>query len=74
MISEPDPGTRSVFQKTGDDDGDTVFIVGSESTISFDCGGCGAPLYMGVRSEAVKDIVFQCRDCGAYNEAEGGKP
>jgi hypothetical protein len=66
-IPEPDPGTRTVFEWGGDREG--LFLVGSESSISYDCASCNAPLYVGLAPGAVQNIVFRCPRCGTFNES-----
>lgn len=65
VIPEPDPGTRSVFQKTT---AGSVIFAGEETGLSLDCGRCGSPLVQGLRREQVASIVLQCNACGSYND------
>jgi hypothetical protein len=65
VISQPDPDMRSVFEKTGES---TVFFVGEFSGLSLDCGGCEAPLVLGLNRDQIRGVVLRCRSCGAYND------
>jgi hypothetical protein len=66
IISEPDPNSRSVFEKTTE--GTTLFI-GTASGLSIDCGKCGSPLAQGIARTQLVGVVIKCNHCGAYNEA-----
>lgn len=65
VIPEPDPGARSVFIFAGE--GTTLFQ-GQQSTISFDCGKCGACLMVGMAVGQVRGIVIRCNGCGSFND------
>lgn len=68
VIPEPDPNSRSVFEKGGEG---TLLIEGRETSISYDCGGCSAPLAVGILVSQIPGIVMRCARCGAYNEGSG---
>jgi len=65
VIPEPDPGTRSVFERQGEG---TVFFAGRFSGLSLDCGTCDAPLVVGMAPGQVVGIVLRCAACGAFND------
>ena len=62
----PDPGlTRSTLLRAGRG---TVVLTGDFDGPICTCGGCGAPLIEGVRSDHVVDLVLTCNACGACND------
>jgi hypothetical protein len=66
IIPEPDPNTRSVFEKmigTG-----TTFFFDQHGHYSLDCGACGAPLAVISNRQQVSGIVLHCIACGEFNE------
>lgn len=65
VISEPDPDTRTVFEKTGDG---TILFQGFDTNIALVCGKCGAPLAAGIQPSQIKSIVLRCNQCMAFNE------
>lgn len=65
VIPEPDPCTRSVFIKTGDG---TILFQGHDTSISLDCGKCGAPLIIGLALEQIVNVVVRCNQCGSFND------
>lgn len=65
VIPEPDPQTRAVFIRSGDG---TVIFQGQETQTSQDCGACGSPLIVGLRSGQVQGVVLRCNNCGAFND------
>ncbi|MGZ4970821.1 MAG: SEC-C metal-binding domain-containing protein [Methylobacter sp.] len=65
VIPEPDPDTRTVFEKTGDG---TILFQGCDTNIALVCGGCGAPLAEGLEPSQFKGIILRCKQCMAYNE------
>ncbi len=69
VISEPREGTRSVIVFTPDspDDDDPV-MQGDVPRSSFICGQCGRVLLKDIGITQVRNIVFRCPRCGAFNE------
>lgn len=65
VIPEPDPDTRTVFERTGDG---TILFQGFDTNIALVCGKCGAPLAAGLQPSKIKNIVLRCKQCMAYNE------
>lgn len=65
VIPEPDPGTRSVIEKTS---GDTVIFLGGSGGDSLDCGSCGAPLAVRVDRGQFVSIVLRCNNCASFND------
>jgi hypothetical protein len=66
IIAEPDPNTRTVFQKTAGTG--TIFFQGSDGTDSLDCGSCDAQLAVGVSRNMFTRVVMQCSACGTFND------
>ncbi len=64
VIPEPEPNTRSVIVYTGEG---TVVMKGPGNAI-MECGNCGVPLIEGVPVANIRNIVFRCPSCGAFNE------
>jgi predicted RNA-binding Zn-ribbon protein involved in translation (DUF1610 family) len=44
----------------------TVLLQREDSTVSHDCGACGAPLLQGCRLDRLPGKVFACGACGAF--------
>jgi hypothetical protein len=65
VITEPDPGTRAVFEHGGEG---SIFFQGSHGTDSLDCGSCSAPLAVGILRNQFRDVVLKCANCGAFND------
>lgn len=65
VIPEPDPNTRTVFEKMGDG---TILFQGFETNIALVCGTCGAPLAAGIHPTQMKSVVLRCKRCNAFNE------
>ena len=65
VIPEPDPDTRTVFEKLGE--GTTLFQ-GFDTNIALVCGTCGAPLAAGLQQTQIQGIVLRCKQCMAFNE------
>jgi hypothetical protein len=65
VIPEPDPNSRTVFEKTGDG---TVLFQGFATNIALACGSCGAPLAAGIEPNQIKGIVLRCKQCSAFND------
>jgi hypothetical protein len=36
--------------------------------VMMDCGRCGSPLLVGMKTPQVANLVFKCKNCGAFNE------
>lgn len=68
VITEPDPNTRSVFEKTTEG---SVLFRGHESDIALGCGSCGAHLVEGLVGSQISNIVIKCNVCGSFNEVLG---
>lgn len=66
IVPEPDPGTRTVLIKQGQD---SLFFVGRDTPNSYDCGGCSAPLAVGMSATQIQGIIFKCAKCGCFNES-----
>lgn len=66
VVPEPDPGSATVFEKSGE--GSTIFQ-GLETGVSQDCGSCGAPLIVGLSIDQVQNIALKCNACGSFNLA-----
>lgn len=45
----------------------TILLHKNESTVSHDCGACGATLLEGCRLDRLPGKVFHCPACGAYS-------
>jgi hypothetical protein len=73
VIPEPDPETRSVFQKFPGAP-DSVFFTGSQTTDAYVCGGCYTPLIVGLSLAPFQNLVLCCSQCGKYNETLAGGP
>ncbi len=67
VIPEPDPETRSVFQKLPGAP-DSLFFTGSQTMDAYVCGNCHAPLIMGLTLLLFHNLVLHCSQCGKYNE------
>lgn len=67
-IPEPDPGTRSVFEKTSD--GSVVFRSHNSETALI-CGNCEAHLVEGLGVGQIQGVVIKCNVCGEFNECPG---
>lgn len=65
-ISEPDPGSRSLFEGIGEQ---TILFRGTENTIAYTCHGCGATLMLGVDIDTVQNVVLRCASCKSFNES-----
>jgi hypothetical protein len=65
VISEPDPGTRAVFEMIGDD---PLLMRGTDGPIALTCGACHTALVIGVETVRLKNIVIRCANCGSFNE------
>jgi DNA-directed RNA polymerase subunit RPC12/RpoP len=65
--SEPDPGTRAVFEGIGDT---TILFRGTENTVAYACHSCGATLLLGVDIDTVSNIVLRCANCKSFNESQ----
>jgi hypothetical protein len=70
VIPEPDPGTRSVFEKVGKG---TVLFQGTSGSTAYGCGKCGEPLVVGVPLEQLVNLVLGCSSCGAFNKTPAGQ-
>ncbi len=66
IIPKPESDARSIIYNDGPG---TIFIRGEKQGVSYDCGNCGSPLLIDVEEWQVKNIVFRCSNCGAYNES-----
>lgn len=66
VIPEPDPNTRTVFEKTGEG---TSFIQGFQTGLALVCGNCSSVLAAGIHRQQIRNVVLRCKQCGAYNEA-----
>lgn len=66
VIPEPDPDTRAVFVRIGDE---TILMESNVTNISMDCGKCGSPLIVGLDPRQVGNIVIQCNHCGSFNDS-----
>lgn len=67
VIAEPDPETRSLFEKPPDAS-DSVFFTGSQTTDAYVCGGCDTPLIIGLQLAQFRNLVLRCSQCGKHNE------
>ncbi len=64
VIPEPESGTRAVIVYTGEG---TVVMRG-DGNVDLDCGNCGKTIVLGVRVVQIRNLVFKCNACGAFNE------
>ena len=64
VIPEPEPNTRSVLLYTGPG---TVVMRGP-GNVTMVCGQCNSPLLEGMKVTQVQNLVFRCKNCGAFNE------
>ena len=67
VIPEPDPDTRSVFEKLIGAP-DSVFFAGGETTDAYVCGQCETPLIVGLQLTQFQNLVLRCSQCGKHNE------
>ena len=66
VIPEPDPDERVVLSRPSG--AGTLLFTGSDlSAPDICCGKCGAAIIRAMRRTYV-NFVFQCRDCGAFND------
>ncbi len=65
LIPEPEKDTRTVIVFTGKG---TVVMRGEATGRDYVCGNCGATILAGIGRGQVKNIVFKCNACGAFNE------
>jgi hypothetical protein len=65
VVPEPEPNTATVFEQIGEG---TILFCGTCSTLSQDCGSCGAPLIVGLERDQVKAIIIKCKNCGSFNQ------
>ncbi len=73
VILEPDPETRSVFEKLAGAP-DSVFFAGTQTSDAHVCGACGSPLILGLPLAQFQNLALRCSACGAYNETVAGGP
>lgn len=66
VIPEPDPNTRTVFEKGG---ADPKFFQSFHTNIALVCGSCSSVLAAGMRREDIQNIVLRCNQCQSFNEA-----
>jgi hypothetical protein len=66
VIKKPADGTRSVIM------GEVAPMMRGEEDAGIDqvCGGCRTVLIKGLPIGQVRNVVFRCPKCGAYNETE----
>ncbi len=64
VIPEPAPGTRSVLVY----EGPGTVAMRSQGNVTMECGKCGSPLLVGIKTSHVVELVFKCSKCGAFNE------
>ena len=65
VIAEPDPNTRTVFEKTGEG---TILFQGFETSTALVCGTCAAVLVAGLHRDQLTRLVLRCKLCGSFNE------
>ncbi|MGE0104966.1 MAG: SEC-C metal-binding domain-containing protein [Blastocatellales bacterium] len=65
VIPEPDPNTRTVFEKIGEG---SILFQGFETNIALVCGACNAVLAAGMASDKVRHIILRCNLCGSFND------
>jgi hypothetical protein len=61
LVADPGSGRRPASTNTS---GNTVIMRG-DGNASFDCGGCDAPIPVGVAVTEVERYLFRCSRCGA---------
>jgi hypothetical protein len=66
VIPEPEKGTRTVFAPGTPG---MTFFRGPDRNIELVCGSCEHVLVAGMKTSQFQGIVFQCANCGAYNES-----
>lgn len=66
IIPEPDPNTRAVISKGGED---SIFFIGYQVGVAFVCGNCSAYLAIGIPKLPIPNVVLQCNKCGKFNES-----
>jgi hypothetical protein len=71
LVPEPAPGSASVFEHVGEE---TRFFVGTETDVSYECGGCGSSLIAGVPIERISGLVLKCAKCEKYNLTTVAEP
>ncbi|WP_282348879.1 SEC-C metal-binding domain-containing protein [Pseudomonas sp. PS01301] len=65
VIPEPDPNTRTVFEKTSKG---TVLFQGYDIGVALCCEKCRSHLTQGIARTQLLGIVIRCNSCGAFNE------
>jgi len=73
VITEPDPDTRSVFEKLPGAP-DSLFFTGTQTADAYVCGGCLTPLIIGLPLAQFQNLVLRCVHCGKYNETAAAGP
>jgi hypothetical protein len=73
VIPEPDPETRSVFEKLPGAL-DPVFFRGNQTPDAYICGSCHTPLIVGLPLAQFQNLVLRCSQCGKHNETLAAKP
>jgi|SwirhisoilCB3_FD_contig_21_3451236_length_278_multi_4_in_0_out_0_1 hypothetical protein len=63
VIPEPEHGTRSVMNFTGEG---TVAMRGQQTGHDYVCGTYGAVLLEVIGRDHVQDIVIKCASCGSF--------
>lgn len=66
VIPEPDPDTRTIFEKIGEG---TIIFQGFSTNIALVCGTCSAPIAAGLKPSQITGVVLRCKQCMAFNEA-----
>lgn len=72
LPSKPKEGTRTIFirnKKLSREKRLEPFIKGS-GNIDYLCGLCGHLLVKSVNAGQVRNIVYECPNCGVYNQVE----
>jgi hypothetical protein len=69
VIPEPEPGTRSVFEKSSGAD-DSVFFTSAQTDDAYVCGRCGCELIVGTPIGQFQNLVLKCSGCRAFNETK----
>lgn len=69
VIPKPKEGTRTVFEKKGNNEKIPPFIKGTGDLYLL-CGYCETVLCESVNSGQIRGIVFKCPVCNNYNDTQ----
>lgn len=67
VIPKPEPNTMSVIEPGGEFLKEKKPFMQGGGNTDYICGECGWLLLSGIEEGKVKNMVFRCPNCGAYN-------